>query len=115
MLIANSCNAHLLNQNKKYISFAYNKYLFSELPCEPLNFNRSALIDLNPFDDSNLESCPCTIGTQVCPASALGPPAPKVAISSADIVYNMTGRNISDWLIKTRKTFYKQRYFVVFG
>ncbi|KAG8195500.1 hypothetical protein JTE90_010802 [Oedothorax gibbosus] len=81
-----------------------------ELPCEPLKFNRSALIDPHPFDDSNLESCPCTIGTQVCPESSLGPPAPKVAISSVDTVYNMTGRNISDWLIKTRKTFYKQRY-----
>ncbi|GFT33344.1 phospholipid-transporting ATPase ABCA1 [Nephila pilipes] len=80
------------------------------LPCEPLNYNRSLLMDAAEEDLSYLEPCPCTIGTQICPANALGTPPPHVAISNVDIVYNMTGRNISDWLIKTRKTFYKQRY-----
>ncbi|XP_071041815.1 phospholipid-transporting ATPase ABCA1 isoform X1 [Parasteatoda tepidariorum] len=80
------------------------------LPCEPFSFNRSFLIDQNPNNNTYLEPCLCTIGTQACPASALGTKPPSVAVSSSDIVYNMTGRNISDWLIKTRKNFYKQRY-----
>lgn len=83
--------------------------LYRGLPCEPKYFNKSALISNHGGDTSHLESCPCTIGTQICPANALGPTPPHIAVSSSDIVYNMTGRNISDWIIKTRKTFYKQR------
>jgi hypothetical protein len=31
-------------------------------------------------------------------------------MSSYDLLYNLTGRNISDYLIKTRGDFYKRRY-----
>ncbi|GIY08391.1 phospholipid-transporting ATPase ABCA1 [Caerostris darwini] len=81
-----------------------------DLPCEPRRYNQSLLVDSSEKDNFDLIPCPCTIGTQTCPADALGPPPPHVSISNADTVYNMTGRNISDWLIKTRKKFYKQRY-----
>ncbi|KFM79927.1 ATP-binding cassette sub-family A member 1, partial [Stegodyphus mimosarum] len=81
-----------------------------DIPCEPRSFNKSVLIGSQEDDRSYLETCPCTIGTQVCPASAIGSTPPHVTVSSSDIIYNMTGRNVSDWLIKTRKDFYKQRY-----
>ncbi|XP_054718877.1 phospholipid-transporting ATPase ABCA7-like [Uloborus diversus] len=80
------------------------------LPCEPRYFNKSVLTSTYGTDYSYLETCPCTLGTQLCPESAVGHTPPHVAISSSDVVFNMTGRNISDWLIKTRKKFYKQRY-----
>ncbi|CAL1298938.1 unnamed protein product [Larinioides sclopetarius] len=80
------------------------------LPCEPAKFNRSFLMGDGAVDKSHLVPCDCSMGTQTCSAEALGKTPPHIAISSADVVYNMTGRNISDWLLKTRKAFYKQRY-----
>ena len=36
-----------------------------------------------------------------CPAAAGGPPPPQAPTSSGEVVQNLTGRNLSDFLVKT--------------
>jgi hypothetical protein len=62
------------------------------------------------LDNVTLLSCSCDRGTTVCPKRAEGPTPPKVQLASHDILANLTGRNISDYLMKTNKAFYKKRY-----
>jgi ATP-binding cassette subfamily A (ABC1) protein 1 len=57
-----------------------------------------------------LSDCQCDVGTQQCPAGAEGVEPPYVVMPSFDYLHNMTGRNISDYLIKTRHGYYKRRY-----
>nr|CAD7196497.1 unnamed protein product [Timema douglasi] len=54
--------------------------------------------------------CSCARGTLDCPNGAGGPTPPEVTVPSGDILMNTTGRNISDWLVKTSSQFYKRRY-----
>ena len=46
--------------------------------------------------------CSCDDGAQKCPMYAEGPTAAKVELASRDIMFNMTKRNVPDYLIKTR-------------
>nr|CAD7425504.1 unnamed protein product [Timema monikensis] len=57
-----------------------------------------------------LVECSCARGTLDCPNGAGGPTPPEVSVPSGDILMNTTGRNISDWLVKTSSQFYKRRY-----
>nr|CAD7255882.1 unnamed protein product [Timema shepardi] len=57
-----------------------------------------------------LVECSCARGTLDCPNGAGGPTPPEVTVPSGDILMNTTGRNISDWLVKTSSQFYKRRY-----
>ena len=36
-----------------------------------------------------------------CPFGAGGLPTPRVQTQTSDWLYDMTGRNLSDWLVKT--------------
>lgn len=49
---------------------------------------------------------PFSFPANPCP----GPEPPRIQLPSYDILYNLTGRNISDYLLKTRDKFYKRRY-----
>ena len=77
-------------------------------------------------DDLN-EDCTCQVGTQVCPANSFFPPPREKKVNgqarlyflsnevcwkvpSGDSMINMTSRNISQWLLKTRDQYYKKRY-----
>ena len=77
-------------------------------------------------DDLN-EDCSCQVGTQVCPANSFLPlPLEKKVsgevrlylfgnevcwkVPSGDSMIDMTSRNISQWLLKTRDQYYKKRY-----
>nr|CAD7402680.1 unnamed protein product [Timema poppensis] len=57
-----------------------------------------------------LVECSCARGTLDCPNGAGGPTPPEFTVPSGDILMNTTGRNISDWLVKTSSQFYKRRY-----
>ena len=60
--------------------------------------------------------CSCQIGAQVCPANAGGPPLPALETRTSDVLLNATTRNITDWLLKTEKEYYKRRFGgVTFG
>ena len=77
-------------------------------------------------DDLNGD-CSCQVGTQVCPANSFLPPPLEKKVSgvgrlylldnevcwkvpSGDSMIDMTSRNISQWLLKTRDQYYKKRY-----
>ncbi|XP_076353530.1 phospholipid-transporting ATPase ABCA1-like isoform X1 [Tachypleus tridentatus] len=82
-----------------------------ELPCKPTFINSSLLLPQYNLSQANrIVPCNCNFGTQHCPANVEGPEPPSVVSSTTDIIYNMTGRNISDWLVKTTKKYYKKRY-----
>ncbi|XP_067120260.1 phospholipid-transporting ATPase ABCA1-like isoform X3 [Centruroides vittatus] len=80
------------------------------LPCEPLPFNRSELLPTYNFSLANrVIQCKCEIGTMQCPAG-LPPDPPQVQTTATDILLNATGRNISDWIMKTWRKYHKKRY-----
>eukprot|EP00094_Tigriopus_californicus_P002639 TCALIF_02551-PA protein Name:"Similar to Abca7 ATP-binding cassette sub-family A member 7 (Rattus norvegicus)" AED:0.06 eAED:0.06 QI:3223/1/1/1/0.88/0.92/28/283/1389 len=62
------------------------------------------------LENMDIKACSCDIGTQQCPADASGIPPPSVVMPSFDVLLNLTGRNISDFLMKTRVQSYKRRY-----
>ncbi|XP_076084448.1 phospholipid-transporting ATPase ABCA1-like isoform X2 [Mytilus galloprovincialis] len=62
------------------------------------------------YDHLDCPQCDCSSGFQVCPSGAGGPEPPKKLLPTTDYLYNMTGRNISDWLVKTMKPFQNKRY-----
>ncbi|KAL8576510.1 hypothetical protein ACOMHN_003068 [Nucella lapillus] len=54
--------------------------------------------------------CSCESGFPKCPAGAGGPTPAERYIPVNDILYNVTGRNISDWLIKTTSQYMMRRF-----
>lgn len=80
-----------------------------QLPCQPISFNRSYLIPKYNFTIANkVSQCNCEIGTMQC--SAIPPDPPQVQTTATDILLNATGRNISDWIMKTWRKYHKRRY-----
>ena len=59
-------------------------------------------------------SCDCSEGFPHCPASAGGDILfrPVTLLKTTDYMYDLTGRNVSDWLVKTELSdlFFKRRY-----
>ena len=53
--------------------------------------------------------CSCETGKQQCPAGSYGPePASRVS-RTGDLVFDVTGRSMSDYLLKTTDDFIRQR------
>ncbi|XP_059473610.1 ATP-binding cassette sub-family A member 7-like isoform X2 [Neocloeon triangulifer] len=77
----------------------YNCVAPSEIFAEPLE----NISQISP-------SCSCQRGTQTCPAGAGGPRPQKIKAATGDLFHDLTGRNVSDWLVKTEDDFYKIRY-----
>lgn len=81
-------------------------YTIKNFPCEQLH---SKWKKFGPLP-KNLSHCSCDTGVQICPDGAVGPSPPLLTLSTVDIIYNITGQNISDWLLKTNMQFFKKRY-----
>ncbi|XP_064626259.1 phospholipid-transporting ATPase ABCA1-like isoform X3 [Lineus longissimus] len=83
-------------------------------PCRPLQDKTKYQFSAQPLMTGNLSidspNCDCSTGYQQCPAGAGGPEPSKRLHQNTDTIYNMTGRNISDWITKTMKSYIKQRY-----
>ncbi|XP_063236956.1 phospholipid-transporting ATPase ABCA7-like isoform X2 [Bacillus rossius redtenbacheri] len=77
--------------------------------CKPLEVD-SIVYKTNVSVPTEPVECSCARGTMQCPAGAAGPAPPSAVISTGDIMFNVTGRNISDWLVKTTSEYYKMRY-----
>ncbi|XP_076811813.1 phospholipid-transporting ATPase ABCA1-like isoform X2 [Clavelina lepadiformis] len=63
----------------------------------------------------NVEKCVCMdnqspLVLAECVNGAGGEPTPRALTETSDWMYNMTGRNLSDWLVKTVDRFYQNRY-----
>lgn len=56
------------------------------------------------------EECSCGTGWSVCPEGAGGPAPSRRLLNTDDYLLNMTGRNITDWLVKTNEKYIKSRY-----
>ncbi|XP_054282014.1 phospholipid-transporting ATPase ABCA1-like isoform X1 [Macrosteles quadrilineatus] len=54
-------------------------------------------------------SCSCDSGAQVCPVTAGLPDPPYFMTASDDTMYDLTGSNISDWILKTQKRYDRTR------
>ena len=94
--------------------------------CEPFNFTLSSNLSqpsLNVFNELNSVnytyskcslSCDCGSGFPSCPASGGGDINYRniKTLKTSDLVYDLTSRNTTDWLIKTElsKQFFQKRY-----
>ncbi|XP_037086261.1 ATP-binding cassette sub-family A member 7-like [Pollicipes pollicipes] len=56
------------------------------------------------------QPCSCATGSMECPSGATGPPPAEARGAGGDLLLNVTDRNVSDWLVKTRPEFYKRRW-----
>ncbi|GAB1598321.1 ATP-binding cassette sub-family A member 7-like [Argonauta hians] len=73
------------------------------------NYQNSRWIRNDPIPDK-LINCSCDSGVQKCPKGVAYPRPPEKHIADAAVMFNMTGRNISDWILKTTKEYVKKRY-----
>ncbi|XP_062578503.1 ATP-binding cassette sub-family A member 7-like [Saccostrea cucullata] len=87
-----------------------NVYSIEDYPCtgESSNWMNFRPIYTNTTIDS--PSCSCDTGFQKCPPGAGGPEPPSKLLPTSDYLYNMTARNISDWLVKTMEKYQKRRF-----
>ncbi|XP_049802768.1 ATP-binding cassette sub-family A member 7-like [Schistocerca nitens] len=56
------------------------------------------------------EQCSCSGGTPQCAKTNRWQELPSAKISTGDTVINMTGHNVSDWLVKTNREYWRKRY-----
>ena len=55
----------------------------------------------NPFSKNLSKGCWTNFFFADCPEGAGGSPTSRVLTQTSDSLYNMTQRNLSDWLVKT--------------
>ncbi|KAH9491700.1 ATP-binding cassette sub- A member 1 [Bulinus truncatus] len=60
--------------------------------------------------DGRSPECSCNTGFMRCPEGAGGPTPPKTKLPTNDRLYNTTGRDLSDWLLKTDSHYQKRRF-----
>ncbi|KAL8582197.1 hypothetical protein ACOMHN_004116 [Nucella lapillus] len=93
-------------------------YTISDYPCFPGSataFTPQPHVTGNITIDSPSCSCDsgfqrCPSGFQQCPSGAGGPKPAERYIPVNDNLFNMTGRNISDWLVKTMEKYMMRRF-----
>uniref|UniRef100_A0A147BM79 Putative lipid exporter abca1 n=1 Tax=Ixodes ricinus TaxID=34613 RepID=A0A147BM79_IXORI len=54
--------------------------------------------------------CGCSSGSQQCSAGVGGPPPPALRSVTGDVLLNVTGRNVSDWLLRTWRPYHMTRF-----
>jgi len=84
----------------------------SKYPCDgPTNGAFSPNVYWAP---NMTRTCDCSSGWQVCPDDAAGPTTSNRLIPTTDYLYNMTGRDLPNWILKTNKKYEKRRYLLIF-
>lgn len=81
--------------------------------CNASDVNRDLTSPYNLSIVNRVIECDCSLGTMQCPEFSPGFEPPSTPIVTEDIMYNLTGRNISDWIVKTGKRYYKKRYVIL--
>ncbi|XP_021342260.1 ATP-binding cassette sub-family A member 7-like isoform X2 [Mizuhopecten yessoensis] len=83
----------------------------SEFPCEG-DWRSKAIRQWSSaaVAGRNNPQCSCDSGWQRCPDGAGGPEPSFVNLPTTDTLYNMTTRNISEWILRTHKRYLKRRY-----
>ncbi|CAN8004107.1 unnamed protein product, partial [Ixodes hexagonus] len=54
--------------------------------------------------------CSCASGSQQCAAGAGSMPPPALPSVTGDVLLNVTGRNVSDWLLRTWRPYHMSRF-----
>ena len=73
-------------------------------PKKPINFTS------NPTEPVSTLQCDCqSTGTAKCPAGAGGPKPSQWQSFTGDKLQNLTGRNMTDYLLKTYGSFIRKR------
>lgn len=75
--------------------------------------NASVSVPGAPYGYESLEgggTCTCASGAQQCMHNAGGPTPPAVRTATTDVLLNVTGRDISDWIVKTWNPYHKTRF-----
>ncbi|XP_052776388.1 phospholipid-transporting ATPase ABCA1-like isoform X2 [Mya arenaria] len=83
-----------------------NKHTIDKYPCEPPG--DAGFSKYTPWNKT--VDCDCSTGWQVCPDGAAGPTPPTRRLPTADNLYNITGRDVPDWILKTHNENKKRRY-----
>ena len=60
---------------------------------------------------TNFPSCSCASGKQTCPRGSYGPNPPMKKLNTKDTLIDLTGRNVSDYLMKSTDEYIKRRYY----
>ncbi|XP_077499685.1 phospholipid-transporting ATPase ABCA1-like isoform X2 [Amblyomma americanum] len=84
----------------------------SGLRCEEM-VNGSVVVPGAPYGYQSSKgggTCSCTSGAQQCTRDAGGPTPPAVRIATTDVLLNVTGRDVPDWLVKTWNPYHKTRF-----
>ncbi|XP_033737988.1 phospholipid-transporting ATPase ABCA1-like [Pecten maximus] len=84
-------------------------YTIDGFPCEELNTN-SIWTEAENWNQADNITCSCSTGVQQCPAGAGGPVPKRRLLPTSDFLYDLTDRNITDWLVKTVRSYRKRRY-----
>ena len=87
------------------------KLFFSSLPCY---INKTGLLNptVNPDDYQDFR-CPCNLGIATCPANVSSVELPKYRSVSTDDFYDLTGKDISLWIVRSHREFKKSRYYTL--
>lgn len=86
-------------------------FIFYRLACSK---NITGLLNpsVNPDDYEDFR-CPCSKGITYCPGNLTSAELPRYRSVSSDEFYDLTGKDISLWIIRTYKTLKKSRYVTV--
>ena len=69
-------------------------------------------LPLSQKNFSELSDCDCSSGFPQCPSDDRAWNLPVKLVKTADLIYDLSGRNVTDWLLKTEFTheFFKKRF-----
>ena len=82
----------------------------SGYPCEESPAD-TMWTEVRDYNENMTMDCDCDItGYQSCPVGAAGPEPSVRRLITTEYMYNMTHRNITDWILKSHDQFIKQRF-----
>ncbi|XP_074649468.1 uncharacterized protein LOC141904723 isoform X2 [Tubulanus polymorphus] len=89
------------------------EWMYQEYQClsnTNATFDTPAVDQVMAIKYNKKPSCHCTSDRLKCPAGASGLPVPRVKTKTSTTVYDLTGRNITDWILTTWQKFIYNRY-----
>ncbi|KAJ8306341.1 hypothetical protein KUTeg_016886 [Tegillarca granosa] len=85
---------------------------YSNYPCESDKVSHTPWTKVKQANDKeDKPECSCATGVQHCSVGFHEPP--KTYLASEDYLYNLTGEDVSDWLVKTTNRYIKRRDLII--
>ncbi|XP_075213435.1 phospholipid-transporting ATPase ABCA1-like isoform X2 [Lycorma delicatula] len=73
--------------------------------CYEKSYYKPGTVNVSKFGPD----CSCASGAQICPSGTGLPTPPKTTLTSREIVHDLSGSNVSDWILKTWKLHERNR------